>query len=317
MGKKTLGIALTRMENNGISIKSTAESLPLAVMRTIAEKNKSSEQFTFIDTIGDGSQFDYSQEYLKMNKRDILELQYNYQQKSVNLLMNILGLTTLGILPLKKTFQFSVVPIIYDSNGNAYPLKPIDSPTIDEWRSWLLFPFGSSKSKEIDYIQYVLSETINSALEEIETRNIAISTFRGNYKKLNLPMRLAHTDTSICDVLVDSANRSYMTAGVGNKICRVELLFQNNTDRILSISSQNFRLVVDGKEVPAMESISAENNQFKTLSSFVSLKPNSSGWYPEMIVYFSIPRSSKPTLLRYVDKELSENPIEMKFTVKN
>ncbi|BDA78221.1 hypothetical protein LPTSP3_g11510 [Leptospira kobayashii] len=310
-----LGIAIVQGDHlYNRAFRSASPELIIAIKKILEEKNRTKEQLVNIDTLGDGSEYDYTQEFSTMEKKNILELQYLYERTTIPVVMNWLGLITLGILPIKQTFQFTVTPIIHDSNGKATSLSPIQSSTtINEWKSWFLFPFGYTKSREVDYLQYILSESIDSALKEIETKKIALSSFKPNSPPLELPFRMS-MDPAVCDVTTSFGNRSIIAAKPGNFICFVSVLFANKTENTVFLNTGDFKIVVGGKEFTAMTSVPTSYGKEENLTQSLSLEKGDSGWNMRMVFFFSYPKSlGDPTVLRYTDKQISTIPVEAKF----
>ncbi|EMJ88851.1 hypothetical protein [Leptospira meyeri] len=306
-----IGILLTQNHSErNVYYRDIPKEIKNAMKNTIKEINKQNDQFVFIDTLGDGDGFDYNQEIIGLEKKNLIELKYSYQQSSVPIIMNVIGALTLGILPIRTNFQFNVSPIVYDETGKPNSLKTIQSPVMSKWNSWLLLPFDSNESKEHEFLQNILTSSIYSAMEDIETTKITINSFQTKIIKLNLPFRIMLADKVRCGNSLLFGYRKNINAASGKSMCKASVLFANKTDGNLTLDSRNFRLKFNDKVQSSLESVSDGKGGMESLVTVTTFNPGPAVGQRPMVIYFAPPTSfGNPSELEYFDKKISELPI--------
>lgn len=309
--REKIGIMITPNQmDDKVLYRKNPGAIGKAMKSALVEINKQENQFVLLDTLGDADGFDYNQEFVGLEKKNLIELKYSYQSIAPPIIQNIFGIFTLGILPIKRNYQFFISPIVFDGEGKSHSLKTIESPVISEWNSWFLFPFDSREAKEFEFLQNGITVAIYSAMEAIETNKISVSSFQTKINKLNLPFRMMLGDKVRCGSSLSFGYRTNIKAGSGKTMCKALVLFANKTDGKLILDSRNFRLKFKDKDERPIESIPRHNGEVENLVSVVTLDPRSSASQIPVALYFAPPASvGMPMELEYYDKNISEIPI--------
>ncbi|MCC5815828.1 MAG: hypothetical protein JJT78_13830 [Leptospira sp.] len=289
------------------------------------------ENIEWIDTILDASPFDYIQDYRNSPKKNILEVQVEFDQHRVNSTFWI-NFLTMGIFPSFGKYNVNLKGIYYDSQGNRTHLDGKKTIVLNQIRSWFLYPLSFIENDSAyKMLKFYILDYIKESYSKIQEMNLAIGSYKTAGEPLEIPFRMRIYDL-YCGKQEFSRNANKggteilypVYDSLTYQICFVSLELRNHTPYRIYSNSTDFSIFAGGKRYRGLSEIEVntsnknpDKREYGTkdtinLNKQLKLDPKhtSSGVYG---VYFLIPHEdvNRMEFIRWENKEISENPSEV------
>jgi hypothetical protein len=294
------------------------------------------ENIEWIDTILDDSPFDYTQDYRNSTKKNVLEIQVEFDVHNVNssLLIHFL---TLGIFPSFGQYKVIFKGIYYDSQGKRIDLDGEKSIVMNEIRSWFLYPLSFIENDSAyKMLKFYILDYIKESYSKIQEMNLPIGSYKTAEEPLDIPFRMRiHNLYCSNNITFDKYRGDTRIIiypaydSMTYKLCFASLGFRNHTFLRIYSNSTDFSLFAGGKRYRGLSEIEVSNyrdidkREYGTkdtinLNQWLKLHPNqsSTGWETSsgvLGVYFLVTHTDVNSLefIRWENNEISPNPSEV------
>jgi hypothetical protein len=286
------------------------------------------ENIEWIDTILDASPFDYIQDYRNSKKKNVLEIQVEFDlYKTYS--TPILTILTLGFFPYFAQYKVIFKSIYYDSQGKRIDLDWEKSIVMNQIRSMFLYPLSFIENDSAyKMIKFYILDYVKDSYSIIQEKSLPIDSYKTAGEPLDIPFRMHIWELDCKNNLLNyrsDSNKSYpLYDSKTYQICYVSLGFKNIKPHPIYLESKDFSIFVEGKKYsglsgiehtiptqdPAKRVYGTKGNY--NLNQNMRLKAKGTSYYG-IGVYFLVPHEDVNRLefIRWENKEISENPSEV------
>jgi hypothetical protein len=290
------------------------QEMILLSAKSLEESDWSSiEKIDWIQAYSLNDNFDYSQEYLSTNKKNVLEIHTNLQYKS-GLGSYTFYILTLSLIPSVLDYNLVMKSSFYDSNGVRHALVSLNDIPVVEKKGLFHSRSVSSNEELMQFVGSNIAELIHQSYAMIKQNSILHLDYESSIEEVSRPFRM-QVDYFSC------ADKFSFEYGVGSRstvvfdpqeynFCKTEIRFSNQKNQIKALDSKDFSFISNSQSIKSIETVPVysvqllANGKFlrrdtnHTFANSIVLKTGSAPSLDSLELYFLVPKGKAMSDIR-------------------